>query len=757
MTAITPDENHLREGYSTGAVDYIIKPYSPEIIISKVRVFLELARIRDELSQHRDHLEELVTQRTNELNQTVRELKRVNRIRMVLSEVNQSIFRIRDLKELLSRICQISFELGGFDGVIIWMFESGKHLLISKEARGLFSSEGSIKQLDPADPSQAESPPVRTFLSNKPVILNQNNQEKTIRNSHGKPDLLSTCSHGSFPISIDQNPVGVITFFTQHEGFFTVDEVALLEEMAMDVSFALKYMEEEKKRIQAEKKNEETERLKRAILGASPACIALFRNRKLEWCNELWETTFGYPMDDIAGKDSQIFFANETDYKTLGKHLYDELDYGEILEVETVNTRKDQSLFPCLVKATRLESEKREHLVIIVLHDITERKKNELELVKAKQKAEEGDRLKTAFLNNLSHEIRTPMNGIIGFSEILQDADITSDDRANFTRIIRRECHQLLRVINDIVEMARIETGQMDSFEAEINVNQMVTSLFQQYEAQAQEKAITLSVHCTLDEQQSVIWSDESKLKQILEKLVMNAIKFTHEGSIHFGYVKKENELEFYVEDTGIGIKSQNQTDIFTRFVQGEDSIAPTYGGTGLGLSIAKAFVEHCGGRIWLTSVPGEGTTFYFTIPYKHKKVLTTPKEPPAKKSRIAFEQNPVIFIVEDEVANFEYLKVLLELRDASVLHAENGEEAIRLFNEHPDINAVLMDIKLPDMSGFEVTREVKKIRGDVPVIAQTAYADSDTKRQAFEAGCIDFITKPINTDELMEKLVKVL
>lgn len=398
--------------------------------------------------------------------------------------------------------------------------------------------------------------------------------------------------------------------------------------------------------------------------------------------------------------------------------------------------------------------------IVAIYDDITEKHKAEQELIEARKKAEESDRLKTAFLQNLSHEIRTPMNGIIGFSELLSDPTISAEDHEKFTRIISKECHQLLGVITDIVEISRIETGEIDTYEMRTPVNQLLTSLKDRFIPAAEEKDLSLELVFGLPDKQSVILSDESKLRQVMEKLIMNAIKFTNKGGIRVGYHNKDRQtLQFFIEDTGIGIPIERQSKIFDRFVQAEEYIAPAFGGTGLGLSISKSYIESMGGRIWVNSSPGEGTVFCFTLPYKPvEKEKRTPSEKPGTgKKKSALPDACKVLVVEDEYDNFEYLRILLEHKNIQVLHAENGQEGLRIFQEEPDIDLVLMDIKLPDINGLEVTKAILQINHAVPVIAQTAYNDPDTRRHVLEAGCMDFIAKPINPRHLMEKITNAL
>jgi PAS domain S-box-containing protein len=249
--------------------------------------------------------------------------------------------------------------------------------------------------------------------------------------------------------------------------------------------------------------------------------------------------------------------------------------------------------------------------------DITERKRAESELIAAKEKAEESDRLKTAFLHNVSHEIRTPMNAIIGFSALLNEPDTTEADRHQFIDIIFKSGSQLLSIINDIVDIANVESGQARLNIKEMNLNSCLRNLDEQFSYKEKPDVISINLKTGLPDEESVIMTDSTKLIQVLSNLINNATKFTIEGNIDFGYERKDGILEFFVKDTGIGIPSEHHEKIFERFFQVDNLISRKFGGTGLGLSICKAYVELLGGRIWVNSRPGEGTTFRFTLPYK--------------------------------------------------------------------------------------------------------------------------------------------
>jgi PAS domain S-box-containing protein len=382
-------------------------------------------------------------------------------------------------------------------------------------------------------------------------------------------------------------------------------------------------------------------------------------------------------------------------------------------------------------------------------HDITERKQFEQELINAKNKAEESDRLKTAFLHNISHEVRTPMNAIVGFSDLLSDPDLPPSIRNEFTETIVRSSNQLLTIITQIVSMATLETGQEKIYSKEVSLNSILGKIFDQFKDEAGRKNILLKNNNSIPESDHLIITDESKLTQILSNLLGNALKFTKTGSIDFGYSLKKEDLEFYVKDTGIGIPEDLQDKIFERFRQVETTLAREYEGAGLGLSISKAYVELLGGKIWVTSSLGNGSSFYFTIPYNKSK-LDKPRSKRVKINNQLLSEKNIVLIAEDEPDNFKLIEQYLLNTNIDLLHASNGKEAIDICKSNKEIKLVLMDLKMPVMDGFEASQKIKEFRNDLIIIAQTAYDREVDKIKAFSSGCTDFISKPFNRKELL-------
>jgi len=393
----------------------------------------------------------------------------------------------------------------------------------------------------------------------------------------------------------------------------------------------------------------------------------------------------------------------------------------------------------------------------IISQDITERKQIESDLIKAKEKAEESDRLKSAFLANMSHEIRTPMNGIIGFAEMLKEPGLTGDEQQKYLSVIEKSGERMLNIINDIISISKIESGQMEIYISETNINDQIDFIYTFFKTAAEQKGLVLFVEKILSSKEAFIKTDREKVYSILTNLVRNALKFTHKGSIEIGYKKKENEIEFYVKDTGAGIQVERLEIIFERFRQGNESLSRNYEGAGLGLSISKAYVEMLGGRIWVESEEGKGSTFYFTIPS-----FVEMGEQKKNKNRELKETKDLkkylkILIVEDDEISEELLIHHVNSFSKDILIARNGLEAVDICRNNPNIDLILMDIKMSVMDGYEATRQIRSFNKDVIIIAQTAFGLDDDRGKSITAGCNDYVSKPISKTLLIELIKKHL
>ena len=387
-----------------------------------------------------------------------------------------------------------------------------------------------------------------------------------------------------------------------------------------------------------------------------------------------------------------------------------------------------------------------------VLEIITEQKNVELDLKSALKKATESDRLKTAFLQNMSHEVRTPMNGILGFSRLLKTPGLSSDDQESYIKLIEESSDRLLNTITDLLNISLIESEQVKVSISNTNINEINKELFSFFKPEVEKNGMKLFLNNSLPTYNAIVKTDSSKINGILTILIRNAIKFSTKGSIVFGYVERDNSLEFYVKDDGIGIPKNRQKAIFERFVQADIEDENVFEGSGLGLSIAKAYVEILGGEIWVESDEGNGTQFFFTIPHTTEKEEEEERVEEIKTETIVEEDKKKlkVLIVEDDEFSRMHIDIIMKRISSDILHASNGIEAVEKCKQNPDIDLILMDIRLPKMNGYEATQEIRKFNKSVFIIAETAYALVGDRQKAENAGCDNYISKPIKREKLL-------
>ncbi len=404
-----------------------------------------------------------------------------------------------------------------------------------------------------------------------------------------------------------------------------------------------------------------------------------------------------------------------------------------------------------IVKFVRIVNTNR---VIISLVDVTELKKIETELIIAKLKAEESDRLKTEFLNNLSHEIRTPLNGVIGFSSLLADPNLKSQEIKEYIKIITNSGNQLVRIIDEIIEISQIQTNQIPSIKVQVSINQLCDDLYSVFDIQAKEKGLKLTLRKPLSDTDSVILIDKTKLHKILSNLVQNAIKFTSIGEVSFGYDLVKNQLKFFVQDTGIGIEKGKLDVIFQKFVQGNENIAADYGGLGLGLSIVKEHIELLNGNVKVSSNLNQGALFEVILPFH--PVYDLP-EITMKLNKFKTTEKCMVLVVEDDEVNTMYLiKTLNKIGvNCQIVHAKNGQEAVEICEMNREFTLIFMDIGMPVMNGYNATIEIKRMYPNVPIVAQTAYASLEDREKMKKVGMDDFLVKPIERMDLIKVLTK--
>jgi PAS domain S-box-containing protein len=496
--------------------------------------------------------------------------------------------------------------------------------------------------------------------------------------------------------------------------------------------------------------------LNRAI-EQSPVSVVITNSAgEIQYVNPKFTELTGYGFEEVFGKNPNILKSGEYNQEFYQK-LWETILSGQLWRGEIHNKKKSGELYWESEVIAPIINENRDIVNFVAIkEDISEKKKMIAELIDAKEHAEESDRLKTAFLHNISHEIRTPLNAIIGFSDLLNEAQTTLADREYFSHIISQNGFKLAEIINDIVNIATFEAGQEKLNLGSADVNQLMDDIYKRFKTKVQSKNLMFNQISTINDSEACIITDETKLMQILSNFLGNAVKFTEKGKIEIGCTRQDNVLQFYVSDTGVGIPKQYHQFIFEKFKQVEHENSKFYSGNGLGLTIAKAYAEMMGGNIRVESEPGKGSAFFLSIPFH-----PAPQAEDQKNDDFISENDTTnqknILIVDDEIHNSRYLEVILKKLKYNIITASNGSEAIEMCKDHPEINLVLMDIKMPVTDGYEATKQIKIFRPALPIIAQTAYALVGDENKALAAGCDAYIAKPIKKDLLLEKIHSVL
>jgi len=540
--------------------------------------------------------------------------------------------------------------------------------------------------------------------------------------------------------------LGGKTFLISHTGMVYKGRKAMLE-IFQDVT--------EKKVV------EQKVKLLAHSLESINECVSVTDNDDMIiYINKSFTHTYGYTKEELIGQHTSLLRPPEIANAHIREILPITIEGG--WRGEIMNRKKDGTLFPISLSTSVIKDDHDEPIALIgVATDITEMRKSREELISAKEKAEESNRLKTAFLNNMSHEIRTPMNHIMGFSSLMAEAECKEKD--DFAAIVLSSSNQLLSLIEKVILLSRLQSERAEINNHPFVLYDMVTHVAESFQPECLRKHIVILANIPPELKQLTISSDSEKIRQILENLLSNAVKYTQHGTIEIGFniVEKIHEfsqrkqqqiIKFHVRDTGFGIPLHEQSKIFDSFYRTDQAMSNAIGGTGLGLSIVKELVKSLNGNISVNSTPGEGSNFSFTIPLITAESIIQLENSILTPRRTLKEM--VLLIADDEPINFLYLEVMLKNLVSRIDHAYNGRQAVEMAErEHYDL--VFMDLKMPEMNGYDATRIIKQQHPEITIIAQTAYASPEDEEKAIQAGCDDFIAKPLKKSLLLETLLK--
>lgn len=687
--------------------------------------------------------------------------KRIDHLNTVLDairKINQLIIKERDRAVLIQEVCEILTSTRNFTNSWVALLDEENHVHMARESRTRKDFTSFRKQIEKGYRPEC----MKEVMANKQVFVPKDSPQCR---DCPLADHYQETRTISLPLIHGYKLFGILNVTLPQEITKDPKELALLEEMAHDIGFALYNLELRETKSRMEVSLMESEQKFRTLMENAFDGIYLTRGKHFEYVNQRFCDITGFSARQLTSPDFDFYLLLTEKSKEIVSQRYkarkrnEDIPHRYEMQLYTqAGELKDVELSTVSLKSNN------EVTVMGIMRDVTQRKMAERELLKAKEKAEESDRLKSAFLANMSHEIRTPMNGIVGFTKLLKDKDFSKNKQQEFLSIIDSRSQHLLQLINDIVDISKIEAGQLQIHKNSFYLNNLFDELFEIYQGELENKSkasIRLQVNKAFSNAHSAIYSDQLRLKQIITNLLSNAVKFIESGTITFGYEPAgSNTLQFFVEDTGPGLSGNNKKLIFNRFRQAEEPPAKGHSGTGLGLSISKNLVEMLGGKIWVESEEGRGARFLFTLPYE-----PAIEEKPASNRIYEFQNDYTgvfsgrkILLVEDDPVSRQFTNEILTPTGAVIYNAENGEQGLNLFKKHKkQLSLILMDLRLPDINGLELTRKINKHNESIPIIAQTAYAMAEDSGKSLQAGCTDYLAKPIDADKLLTILKRYL
>jgi len=477
----------------------------------------------------------------------------------------------------------------------------------------------------------------------------------------------------------------------------------------------------------------------------------------IEYVNSYFTQTSGYELSEVMGQNPRMMNSGKTP-KGIYEQLWKTILSGQNWTGELLNRRKDGSEYWEHLDISSIVDEEGVITHFVCVRDDVSREKQMIqELVEAKTQAEEGERVKTAFLQNMSHEIRTPLNGILGFADLLLLGSLPEGKVEQYARIILSSGRRLKELLDNIIDYSRLEAGTLELNMADFIPCKLMQHVQEGYADYSAKSGIEVRLVCSAETQGKTFRGDETKLRQVFDNLVGNSFKFSKKGSIILSCNKQESELVFSVEDMGCGIPAEQMSHIFDRFYQVDIALNRGFEGAGMGLAICRALLTLMGGRIWAESEVGKGTVVYFSIPclpvdMGESKFVPSPVGDAPTEAGLG-----VILVAEDDHAGWAYFEAVLSSEGYKPIRVSNGMDAVEACQSNEQICLVLMDLKMPVLDGIEATRRIKALRPGLPVVAQTAFAFDAEKQLAVDAGCDEYLVKPIRRDVLVRTIVRFL
>jgi PAS domain S-box-containing protein len=681
-------------------------------------------------------------------------LIRYNEVLKVISEVNKLISNERSKEPLLRKCCELLANMNGYHySWIVLLNDAGN--FSSFYSNGKTDGFEELKE----DIQNGKYPfCLKHAMEKDEIFIVESNMPDCKACPLSKQN--SMFRSFSSPILHKNKLYGVLTV-SQDKSQSRLDfEHDLLKEIIQDLSLAIHSFELEETRLKAEQALKESEEKYRLYFNHAPVGYqSLDANGYFIDVNQSWLNILGYKKEEVIGKwFGDFLHPSQRDvFRELFPVNIKRKDLIQDVEFHLLHKDGHTIIVDYIARIGR-DQEGNFTRTHCVFQDISERKKFEEELVAAKEHAEESDRLKSAFLANMSHEIRTPMNGILGFADLLKEPDLSGEEKKKYIGIIETSGKRMLNIINDIVNISKIEAGQMEISNTTFSVNEQLDYLYTFFKPEAEKKGIKLIKKIPDDNTDNILTTDKEKLCAILVNLIKNSVKYIHEGVIEFGYVSIAGYLQFYIRDTGIGIPEDKKESVFDRFSRVDNRHNTPYEGAGLGLAITKSYVEMLGGKIWYESEVGTGTQFFFTVPIENKKQTSESgaEKIQSNESDIKFTDFSML-VVEDEEFVRIHLRELLKNRFKSLDFATTGVEAIDFVKENKETDIILMDIRMPAMDGFTAVGKIREFNTDIRIIAQTAYALQGDEQKALDAGCDGYISKPIVKEKLFNEIERVL